>query len=535
MANNFINVLHRKEWVGTAPMINAHAAGMGLDCDLRTHGYAHPWILQLASATVLNKYHIVNKAWGFVSSPALAGTLGAGAGCVFAPSMGLTGSIGAGCTATSVVTTTTITSVGKNMLANRGDGKGYILRVVGKTSGKTEEREIIGNTSGTTPTLLVASAFTFTPASGDVYEIAAGRLFMLSAGATVAGVWKSYEMATNTLSGNLSTINLPATISTDFSAIALDEQYNPFDHIPGEGLIVGASTYDNATKRCLLATESAASTITGQASAGDAVVAANEYRNFQIRIVEDTTTPAANGQRRIIASHTAGASSVYTVGAAWTTQPSSSAKFVIEYPNLIFLRSSTTTSVYVYNYSGASITNGTNTIENDAWSTSYFAAAGNAMGAGCITFHSSGIQPDAARNARHSFIHCFRGGNSSALDVLDIAGGTTGTWENGAVYDGILKIGTGTCGKLAPGCCEGKFGYLNAYSSGAINQIYRYDVKSRQMSPDTNTNMLLQGAAAAGDRVATMLAVRSISPYEAYSVILQIQHLATLCEELVIQ
>ena len=535
MANNFIPVVHRKEWVCTAPMINAHAAGMGIGCDLRTHGYAYPWILQLASATVLNKYHVVNKAWRFVSSPALAGTFGAGAGCVFAPSMGLTGSVGAGCTTTSVVTTTTITAVGKNMLANRGNGTGYILRVVGKTSGKTEEREIIGNTSGTTPTLLVASAFTFTPASGDLYEIAAGRLFMLSAGTTAAGVWKSYEMAANTLSGNLSTTNLPATISTDFSAIALDEQYNPADHIPGEGLIVGASTYDNGTKRCLLATASGASTITGQSSAGDAVVAANEYRNFQIRIVEDTATPAANGQRSIIASHTAGASPVYTVGAAWTTQPSSSAKFVIEYPNIILLRSSATTSVYVYNYSGSSITNGTNTIANDAWSTSYFAAAGSAMGAGCTMFHSSGIQPDSARNARHSFVHCFRGGSSTALDVLDIAGATTGSWENGAVYDGGVTIGTGTCGKLAPGCCEGKFGYLNVYSSGATNQIYRYDVKSRQMSPEANTNFIQTGAAAAGDRVATMLAIRSMSPYETYSVVLQVQHLATLCEELVIQ
>ena len=535
MANNFIPVVHRKEWVCTAPMRNAHAAGMGIGCDLRTHGYAHPWIFQLASATIVNKYHIINKAWGFGSSPALAGTFGAGAGCVFAPSMGLTGSVGAGCTTTSVVTTTTITAVGKNTLANRGDGKGYILRVVGKTSGKTEEREIIGNTSGTTPTLLVASAFTFTPASGDVYEIAAGRLFALSAGTTAPGVWKSYEMASNTLSGNLSTTNLPATISTDFSAIALDEQYNPVDHIPGEGLIVGASTYDNGTKRCLLATASGASTITGQSSAGDAVVAANEYRNFQIRIVEDTATPAANGQRRIIASHTAGASPVYTVGAAWTTQPSSSAKFVIEYPNLIFLRSSATTSVYVYNYSGASITNGTNTIANAAWSTTYFAAAGNAMGAGCTSFLSSGIQPDAARNARHSFIHCFRGGNSSALDVFDIAGGTTGSWENDAVYDGGVTIGTGTCGKLAPGCCEGKFGYLNVYSSGATSQIYRYDVKSRQMSPEANTNFIQTGTAAAGDRVATMLAIRSMSPYETYSVVLHMQHLATLCEELVIQ
>lgn len=534
MANNFIPVLHRKEWVGTSPTPNAHAAGMGLGCDLRTHGYAHPWVLQLASATVLNKYHTVNKAWGFVQSPALAGTFGAGAGCVFAPSMGLTGSVGAGCTTTSVVTTTTITSAGRNILANRGDGEGYVLRVVGKTSGKTEERKIVGNTSGTTPTILVSSAFTFTPASGDLYEILGGRLFMLSAGTTAAGVWKSYEMAANTLSGNLSTTNLPATIGTDFSAIALDEQYNQFDHVPGEGLIVGASTYDNATKRCLLATSSAASTITGQASAGDAVVSANEFRNFQIRIVEDTVTPAANGQRRIIASHTAGASPVYTVGAAWVTQPSSSAKFVIEYPNLIFLRSSATTSVYAYNYSGASITNGTNTIANDAWSTSYFAVAGNAMGAGCTSFLSSGMQPDAARNARNSFIHCFRGGSSQALDVFDIAGAITGSWENGAVYDGGTTIGTGTCGKLSPGCCDGKFGYLNVYTASAINQMYRYDVKNRQMSPEAATNFTQAGTAVAGDRLASMIAIRSTSPYEPYSVLLQIQHTATLAEELVI-
>ena len=534
MANNFIPILHRKEWVGVPPAPNAHAAGMGIACDLRTHGYAHPWILQLTSATIINKYHISNKAWGFGRSPALAGTFGAGAGCVFAPSLGLTGSVSTGSSTTVITTSTTITSVGKNTLANRGDGIGYILRVVGKVSGKIEERRITGNTNGTTPTITVESAFTFTPASGDVYEILAGRLFTLSAGTTAAGVWKSYEMGANTLSGNLSTTGLPATISTDFSAIALDEQYNPWNRKPGEGLIVGASTYDGGDKQCLLATASGASSLTGQASAGDAVVAANEYRNFQIRIVEDTTAPTAVGQRRIIASHTAGASPVYTLGTAWSVQPSSSAKFVIEYPNVIVLRSSATTSVYVYNYSGATISNGTNTIANDAWSTTYFAAAGNAMGAGCTQFLSSGFEVDASRNARHSFIHCFRGGGSSALDVLDIAGATTGSWENGADYDGVTTLTTGTSGKLSPGCCEGRYGYINIYTAGAVNQIYKYDVKNRQLCPDTATDLIQSGTAAAGDRVASMISVKSASPYEPYSVILLVGHLSTISQELVI-
>ena len=55
----------------------------------------------------------------------------------------------------------------------------------------------------------------------------------------------------------------------------------------------------------------------------------NEYRNFQIRIVEDTVNPTAVGQRRNITSHTAGASPVYTVP-AWTVTPSANANFVIE-------------------------------------------------------------------------------------------------------------------------------------------------------------------------------------------------------------
>ena len=58
-------------------------------------------------------------------------------------------------------------------------------------------------------------------------------------------------------------------------------------------------------------------------------VLANEYRNFQIRIVQDTVNPTAVGQRRNITSHTAGASPVYTVP-AWTVTPSANAIFVIE-------------------------------------------------------------------------------------------------------------------------------------------------------------------------------------------------------------
>ena len=536
MANLFKKVIDRPMWVQVAPTPNAHAAGGGMCGDLRNDISRNPFIYQLVSATVLNRFNFIKKAWNFVQSPALAGTFGAGAGAVFAPSCGLMGSIGAGCTVSSIVTTTAINAVGVNMLANRGGSGdyGFRIRIKGNSaggSGKTEERWIIGNTGGTTPTILLETPLSFTPANGDTYEIIAGRVFMLGAGTTAAGIWKSFEVAANLLA-SLGTTNLPATISTDFSAVALDEQYVPYDRKPGEGFVVGAGNYDGVSKNCLIATAIAAGTITGQASAGDAAVLANEYRNFQIRIVEDTVNPTAIGQRRVIASHTAGASPVYTLGAAWTVTPSANAKFVIEYPNLILLWSTASTTTYVYNYSGASITNGTNTIAADAWHTTYFAVRPGAMAAGCTTIPSFGIEPDSGKNARHSFIFSFRGGATSTLDLLDIAGGTTGLWAGAIVYDGAVSLTTGSCGKYAPATDEGRFGYLNSYVASAINQVFRFDVKNRVLSPETPTDWIQAGTAAAGDRVASYVA---IDGSDKYSVVFLLAHLATNGQELIIQ
>jgi len=539
MGNNFKKVIDRAMWVQTAPAPNAHAAGGSLCSDLRNNASRVPFAYQLVSAAVLNRYNFVSKAWDFAVNPGLGGTFGAGAGVVFAPSFSLVGSINSGCTTTSIVTTTAMTAVGANMLANRGGSGefGYAIRIIGNSaggSGKIEKRWIEGNTAGTTPTITLDRALSFTPAVGDTYEIIGGKVYMLSAGTLAATTFRSFEIATNTLA-SLSNTNLPATIATDFAGIALDEQYVPYDHIPGEGFVVGASTYDtgDSLKRCLLATDSAAGSITGQATAGDAAVLANEYRNFQIRIVEDTVIPTAVNQRRIIASHTAGASPVYTLGSNWTVTPSTTAKFVIEYPNLIIIRSSTTTTLYAYNYTNATINNGTGTINANAWSTTYFGASGLAMGAGCIMFPSFGIQPDAAKNARHSFVFCFRGAATTALSVLDIAGGTTGAWSDTIDYDkGAKTHTTGACGKYAPCDNEGRFAYINSYTASQINQIFRFDVKNRVMQIFTPTDFIQSGTAAAGDRIATCTI---IDGDDRYTAVLLLAHLSTVSQEIIVQ
>lgn len=541
MTNNWKKAIDRQMWVGVGPAPNAHAAGGSLCSDLRNDVNRHPQVFQLASAALLNKYNLIQKSWSLIQSPALAGTFGAGAGCVFAPASGLTGTIGSGCTTTSIVTTTAATGyIGVNMLANRGGGTyGYRVRITGNasgSSGKTEERWIVGNTQGYYPTLTLDTPLTFTPISGDKYEILSGRIFMLNAGTLASGIFKSFDVAANTLS-ICSQTSLPGTISTDCSMLALDELYVPYNNIPGEGFLVSTGTisYDSSSpKHCCAATNtSSILTLTGMGPSlgGDSAVLANEYRNFQIRIVEDTFSPTAVGQRRIIASHTAGPSPVYTLGTSWSAYPSSVAKYVIEYPNLIVLWTSGVTQTYTYNYSGYTVSNGQASINNDQWHLTYFTIRPAAMAAGCTSFPSFGIVPDTAKNARHSYIYSFRGGGVASCDVLDIAGATNGAWTAATTYDGGVTISTGSCGCYAPYDQEGKFGYLNSYTASATNQLYRFDVKNRVLTPITPTDWIQAGTAAVGDRVACYAA---IDGSDTYTIVLLLTHLATNAFELLV-
>lgn len=537
MANTFKKTIDRNMWVQVAPSPDAHAAARCLASDLRSDVSRNPFVYQLVSSGNLSRYNIVTKAWSPAASFALAGTFGAGAAIAFAPSLGLVGTIAAGATTTSVTLSTALpTAVGLNMLANRGGSGeyGFKIRIIDTVAGRTAERYIVANTAGTTPTIIVQSSFGFTPSTGARYEIIAGRVFMLNAGTVASNIWRSFEAATNTISTGLTTTNLPATIGTDTAILVLDEQYTPYNHSPGDGMIKGAYNYDSGVVQrfALTATASAASTITGQASAGDAVVAANEYRNFQIRIVEDTTTPAAVGQRRIIASHTAGPSAVYTLGTAWTTQPSASAKYVIELPNLMLVRTAANTTVYTYNYGDAAVNNGTNSIASGAWSTTYFGLAPGVNAAGGMWMPSFGIQPDVGRFARHSFNYFIRGGGNTSLDVLDIAGSITGTWTGAVTYDGQFSAppGAGASGCYAPFGQEGRMFYFNSYAASAVNQIFRFDVLNRVLSPYTPTDFLQTGTASVGNRMAAYVAQDGS---DLYDVVLLQSHLSTVCQELI--
>lgn len=459
---------------------NASAAGVCLAYDLHNSADIFPRVFQLVSNTVFNAYNWKNDDWMPLASPALAGTFGAGAACIFHPHAGPSGVLAAGSTTTSVVISTALpAAVGVNQLANRGDGQGFKIRIIGNTaggSGKVEERTIVGNTAGTAPTIYLDSALSFTPATGAAYELLSGRVFLLGAGTLAAGIFKYYDIATNSYSGNLATTNLPATIGTDSVFVSLSEAYVPSnrDHVSG---FLGQLT----------ATGSASTTLTGTVAGGDSAVLANEYRNFAIRIVEDTAIPTAVGQRRRIVSHTLGASPVYTV-ATWTVTPSTNAKFVIENDeDKLLLWSSGQTATYCYN------------ITANTWDTSTWAARGNAVGLGCCAEHAFSIVPDARKLVRNSMIFTIRGGASSAIDVFDIAGAATGSWTANVDYGG--KSQTFTTGTSMAHCSMhngGRYLYINV---NGTQRFLRFDMQSLTVEPLTYLKFA-QGAAVVGNKLA---------------------------------
>jgi hypothetical protein len=216
----------------------------------------------------------------------------------------------------------------------------------------------------------------------------------------------------------------------------------------------------------ITASAAGATSITASGSILPATLAADEYRNFQIRVVEDTTTPTAVGQRRRISTHTAGATAVFTV-AAWAVTPSATAKFVLENDDDKILLFTNTATVHNYN------------INANTWDTTTWAAP-VARGAGTWAAHAFGIEVDVARRARHSHIYVGRGG-SNAIDVLDIAAAATGSWANDIVYGNKSQtFTTGTCGAYDPVTNEGRYNYLQI---NGTQRFGRFDLKNRVFEP----------------------------------------------------
>ena len=483
----FKNLIDLPEWRPCAPSPTTSIVGECLAWDHRNNADANPYLWHLAGTTSMEKYNTVNDEWCATATYTAVGvTPAAGSGIIFVPSHGPAGTVGAS-PAAGYITLAALpnsASVGINQLANRGDGVGYKIRVIGKKattgSGLIEERTIVANTGGTTPTVYFDTPLTFTPTTSDTYEVLSGRVYILSSGTTAAGYWKAYDVATGTISGNLATTNLAATIALDFQAVALDEAYVPYNRDPGEGFVAGGATY-NGGQECILATASGATSITG--SGMPAALIADEYKNFQVRIVKDVTTPAAVGQRARITTHTGGATGVFTVASWPVATPSADASFVIENNNDLLLWTNGALVTYSYK-AGAWAADANWSTAAAAGGAGQYANAPAAQGAGAIAEQCFGIVPDTAKYARHSHIWWFRGANTVIAYYLDIAGAATGAWSAAQTYGNTLSttFTTGTASAYDPATNQGRYLYICV---NGTQRFLRFDLLNRVLEPWT--------------------------------------------------
>jgi hypothetical protein len=498
-ALNFKAYFDLPMWRPEAPALGVSAAGTSFAWDHRNTNNGSPYQYYLRALTAFEAHDPISGEWMSLQSPTLSGTgatVAAGATALFNPSQGPRGILAAGNTNTKIVLSTALAAaVAANQLANRGDGTGFRIRVIGNgagSSGKIEERTIVANSAGQTPTITLDASLSFTPVAGDGYEIRSGKVFLLASGTQAAGTtFKAYDIATNSFSTNLTATSSCATnslaaIATDTNGLALSEAHVPYNRVSGEGFVPTIITPISSSdgKKCILATASSVNTITGSDMFTD--LQANEYINFQIRIVEDITTPTSVNQRRRITGHTAGAAGVFTLVSNWTVAPSASAKFVVENDDdRMLFRSSATTFVYTYN------------ITANTWDTTSFAAAGTAHGAGVVFEQGFGYERDVQANARHSHIYCIRGG-SPAIDVLDIASGATGTWSADIIYG---KKGqtftTGTSGAYDPVTMQGRLLHINI---NGTQRMAKFDMKNRVMDAGSYLRFP-QGTATVGQKL----------------------------------
>ena len=482
---NFKDLIDLPEWRPLASNPTTDAAGMLLAWDMRNNADANPYIWHFGSLTQLSKYHTRNDEWEQTAVfSTIGGVMGAGAGAIFVPSHGPAGTVG-GTPSTSSFALAALpngASVGTNQLANSGCGRGFKIRVKGNGSGgsgKTEEVLIIANTSGATPVVTVSPALTFTPQTTDTYELLSGRIYLLGTGSTVLGFWKAFDIATETISGNLSTTNLAGTIGTDFAGCAFDELYVPSTQAPGAGMVAGGATYSNGAIACIQGTAADGTHITG--SGMPSTLATNQWVNYQIRIVEDATTPTSVGQRRIISANGSGATAQFTV-ATWGVTPSSSAKFVVENNNDLIAFTAAATVTYSYRAGGFAADANWSTAGASGGAIQY-ANPPVAMGAGCCVALPFGITPDVALNARNSQVLWFRGAGSNTLAQLDISAGANGVWTSLANYGGMPSstlFTTATHCAYDPIVNGGKYMYIN---ENGTQRYKRFDMLNRVLEP----------------------------------------------------
>ena len=238
------------------------------------------------------------------------------------------------------------------------------------------------------------STITFTPAvtavaNADTFAISSWRYFIKNAGTTAAWIFKSFDIATWTIT-SLWTTNLPATWWTDWRLVAT----------PSTDWTFATGT----------ATAWASTTLTNSAKTWTT----NQWTNYQIRITGGT----GKWQVRTIASNTW---TVITVSSAWWTNPDATSTYSIEWnDDYLYLLGNNAVTMYRYSISW-------NTWTAMAPTTARAAAPIAWMSANWVWKTWNADWANESNILDWRYIYSFRWW-ASTLDRFDIAWGTWWAW-----------------------------------------------------------------------------------------------------------
>jgi hypothetical protein len=458
---NLRKMLHRKSAEYCAPNAAGNtAAGAFMVSDKSDVIPNHDIAYYVGGVSAIWNYNADQDAWQQMPNSGAAGTFAAGACGEFRSLAAPGGNI------TNTATAGTTTSFTTNLTITR-DLAGHEVRIVGG-AGAGYTGKIKGNTLGANSVITLETASGTAFSNTTQYQIFSGSLWFFNAGTTAVG-FSVYDRATNTWTAR-SVTGLPTAWGTDGQLVSTPSRTSN----KGNGFVNGT------------ATAGAASTITLEASK---TMLLNQWANFQIRIISGTGA----GQIRTISSNTAGASSVITVSAAWTTVPDATSVYRIEgNDDFFYLLGNNAVTMYRYSLSG------------NTWTTlAPTVARAGAMGTGGTADWIDGVQAEEWNDGTYTahyttvlvhqngrYLYSFRGGASNVLDVYDIA---ANTWISGIAYGQQME--TFTVGS----CSVDLDGYIYIQKD-ATGRVFRFNVAKNVLEPWV-LNPVPQGAAVAGDKM----------------------------------
>ena len=450
-------MLHRKSAEFCTPSPVATSAGAFITGDKTTLYPKHDGVVMAAGLSAIWNYNADEDSWMQLPNPGISGTFAAGVcGCLHPRS--LLGGIPAP-TPLNIGTTSTFTlsaSLARSLA-------GVKIRVTDGTNAGYEGT-IVSNTVD-----LSINEITVSPAAPQAFDtsssllIFGGSLWFITAGTPG---FKVYDRATNSWTSKTTT-GMPAAIGTDATLLATPAT----SANKGAGFVTGTSTGSNTSTTLY-------DTSKNWTNAG--------WANFQVRITGGTGA----GQVRYITSSGDG---VLTVSTPWTVTPDSTSTYVIEgNDDYLYLMGNNSVTLYRYN------------ISTNSWSTlSPAIARAGAPGAGASASWIDAVTAEEWSDGSYArltyanirkqlgrYIYSFRGGNTNALDVYDIA---ANIWINGLPYGGQMEtFGVGSSAVDADGSIF--------VQKDATGRIYRFDVAGNYLEPFA-TNPVPQGTAVVGAKM----------------------------------